>query len=136
MSDKELINALIVVIAMLLKEPCNNIKALRNRMRKYDNIESIDLINKWVRSERGRSVMSRLLIDGASIETISEEINLSQKQASRVASQTAQNALIMQGFANETDALYNRLNNCPVGTVPVYGRQPIFTCNNNGCGCG
>ena len=51
------------------------------------------------------------------------------------ASQTAQNAFISQGFSNEVDALYNRLNNCPVPTTPVYGRTPIFTCNNNGCGC-
>lgn len=51
-------------------------------------------------------------------------------------SQTAQNAFIAQGLTNEVDALYNRLNNCPVATVPVYGRQPIFTCNQNGCGCG
>ena len=53
-------------------------------------------------------------------------------------SQTAQNALITQGFANEVDALYNRLNSCPVPTTPVYGRTPIFTCgaNNAGCGCG
>lgn len=50
-------------------------------------------------------------------------------------SQTAQNAFISQGFANEVDALYNRLNNCPVPTTPVYGRTPIFQCNNNGCGC-
>lgn len=50
-------------------------------------------------------------------------------------SQTAQNAFISQGFANEVDQLYNRLNNCPVPTTPVYGRTPIFTCNN-GCGCG
>lgn len=53
------------------------------------------------------------------------------------ASQTAQNAFISQGFANEVDALYNRLNSCPVPTTPVYGRTPIFTCNNQqGCGCG
>lgn len=52
------------------------------------------------------------------------------------ASQTAQNAFIQQGFSNEVDALYNRLNSCPVPTTPVYGRTPIFTCNNNGCGCG
>jgi hypothetical protein len=51
-------------------------------------------------------------------------------------SQTAQNALIQQGFSNEVDALYNRLNNCPVPSTPVYGRTPIFTCQNNGCGCG
>ena len=52
-------------------------------------------------------------------------------------SQTAQNAFISQGFANEVDALYNRLNSCPVPTTPVYGRTPIFTCGGNaGCGCG
>ena len=52
-------------------------------------------------------------------------------------SQTAQNALITAGFSNEVDALYNRLNSCPVPTTPVYGRTPIFTCGNNaGCGCG
>ena len=40
-------------------------------------------------------------------------------------------------MSEEVDALYNRLNNCPVPTTPVYGRTPIFTCNNNqGCGCG
>ena len=55
------------------------------------------------------------------------------------ASQAQQNAFIQQGFANEVDQLYNRLNTCPVPTTPVYGRTPIFTCNQNqvcGCGCG
>ena len=54
------------------------------------------------------------------------------------ASQIAQNSFIAQGFANEVDALYNRLANCPVPSTPVYGRTPIFTCpnNNGGCGCG
>lgn len=53
-------------------------------------------------------------------------------------SQTAQNAFISQGFANEVDQLYNRLNSCPVPTTPVYGRTPIFSCNgqNGSCGCG
>jgi hypothetical protein len=55
--------------------------------------------------------------------------------ANLAASQTAQNAFIQQGFSNEVDALYNRLNSCPVPTTPVYGRTPIFSCNNNGCGC-
>lgn len=54
------------------------------------------------------------------------------------ASQAAQNAFITQGFSNEVDALYNRLNTCPVPSMPVYGRTPIFTCQpqNQGCGCG
>lgn len=65
--------------------------------------------------------------------------NLRQQIAMKdlAASQVAQNAFIQQGFTNEVDQLYNRLNSCPVPTTPVYGRTPIFTCNqNNGCGCG
>ncbi|MBR1653690.1 MAG: hypothetical protein IJ690_01880 [Clostridia bacterium] len=64
------------------------------------------------------------------------ELERELQRADLRASQTAQNAFISQGFANEVDALYNRLNSCPVPTTPVYGRTPIFTCNNNGCGCG
>lgn len=55
-------------------------------------------------------------------------------------SQTAQNAFIQKGLTDEVDALYNRLNSCPVPTTPVYGRTPIFTCPGQtvgtGCGCG
>lgn len=65
---------------------------------------------------------------------LQNQLNMATMQAS----QTAQNAFISQGFANEVDALYNRLNSCPVPTTPVYGRTPIFTCGGNsaGCGCG
>ena len=65
------------------------------------------------------------------IARLRQEINMQNLAAS----QAAQNAFIQQGFSNEVDALYNRLNTCPVPTTPVYGRTPIFTCNN-GCGCG
>lgn len=69
-----------------------------------------------------------------------ENDNLRQQlnMANLAASQQAQNSLITQGFANEVDALYNRLSNCPVPSMPVYGRTPIFTCQpqNQGCGCG
>lgn len=65
---------------------------------------------------------------------LQNQLNMATMQAS----QNAQNAFISQGFANEVDALYNRLNSCPVPTTPVYGRTPIFTCggNSTGCGCG
>lgn len=57
--------------------------------------------------------------------------------ANLAASQTAQNAFIQKGFSDEVDQLYNRLSNCPVPSTPVYGRTPIFTCNQPaGCGCG
>jgi len=51
------------------------------------------------------------------------------------ASQDVQTATLRAGQIAEVDALYDRLSNCPVPSVPVYGRQPIFTCNNS-CGCG
>jgi len=68
-------------------------------------------------------------------DNLRQQLNMADLRAS----QTAQNAFISQGFANEVDALYNRLNSCPVPTTPVYGRTPIFTCpqtNSCGCGCG
>ena len=85
--------------------------------------------------------LCQLELDGvkAQVEAKNDKIADLQRELSMAdlrASQTAQNAFISQGFANEVDALYNRLSNCPVPSTPVYGRTPIFTCNNNGCGCG
>ena len=84
--------------------------------------------------------LCQLELDGvkAQVEAKNDKIADLQRELSMAdlrASQTAQNAFISQGFANEVDQLYNRLNNCPVPSTPVYGRTPIFTCNN-GCGCG
>lgn len=87
--------------------------------------------------------LCQLELDGVRNQlAAAERENLGLQNALNMASfresQTAQNALITQGFSNEVDALYNRLNSCPVPTTPVYGRTPIFTCsgNNGGCGCG
>lgn len=86
--------------------------------------------------------LCQLELDGvrAQVEAKNDRILELQNQlnmASLRESQTAQNAFIAQGLNNEVDALYNRLANCPVPSTPVYGRTPIFTCNqNSGCGCG
>ena len=66
------------------------------------------------------------------IAELQNELNMATLRESQV----AQNAFIQQGFTNEVDQLYDRLSSCPVPTTPVYGRTPIFNCNNNGCGCG
>jgi len=58
------------------------------------------------------------------ISQLRQEVLYARGQASQV----AQNSAIING-------VYDRLNQCPVGTVPVYGEQSIFTCPNNGCGC-
>lgn len=59
------------------------------------------------------------------IAQLRQEILYARGQASQI----AQNQTIV-------DNIYNRLDQCPVGTTPVYGRTPIFTCNgNSGCNC-
>jgi len=68
------------------------------------------------------------------IAQLRQELLYSRGQASQI----AQTAELRAGQNAEVDALYNRLASCPVPTTPVYGRTPIFTCNNglnNGCGC-
>lgn len=53
------------------------------------------------------------------------------------ASQVAQTAEIRAGQATTANLLVNELRSCPIPSQPVYGNQPIFTCNGNGgCGCG
>lgn len=87
-------------------------------------------------NRNGQAILDKLcaLELSAKDDTIA---NLRQELAMKdlSASQIAQNAFIAQGFSNEVDTLYNRLNSCPVPSTPVYGRTPIFTCNQNSCGC-
>lgn len=67
------------------------------------------------------------------ISDLERQLTMANLQASQI----AQTAEIQRGQIGEVDALYQRLRDCPVPTQPVYGSQPIFTCNgNNGCGCG
>ena len=112
----------------VLSENCADRAALA------DGLKDV-LINQTANTQR---ILDQLCND--KIDAKNEKIADLQRQlemADLRASQTAQNAFISQGFANEVDALYNRLANCPVPSTPVYGRTPIFTCpNNNGCGCG
>ena len=72
--------------------------------------------------------LCQLELDGvkAQVEAKNDRIAELQTQlnmANLSASQTAQNAFIAQGFANEVDQLYNRLNSCPVPTTPVYRKN-------------
>ena len=110
-----------------------------DRTAAYQNTR--DIIDSQTRGTQAiLDKLCQLELDGvkAQVDAKNDRIIDLQNQLNMAAfkeSQTAQNAFISQGLANEVDALYNRLNNCPVNTVPVYGKQPIFTCNNN-CGCG
>ena len=80
------------------------------------------------------SKLTQLEMDGyqrelAAERRTSDQLRQQLAQANLAASQIAQDARIIDG-------VYNRFAQCPVGTTPVYGQTPIFTCNNNGCGCG
>ena len=112
-----------------------------NATRFADANNTRDIIDSQNRNSQAiLDKLCQLELDGvkAQVEAKNDRIAELQTQlnmANLSASQTAQNAFIAQGFANEVDQLYNRLNNCPIPATPVYGRTPIFTCNNNGCGC-
>ncbi|MBR5180101.1 MAG: hypothetical protein IKW90_15090 [Lachnospiraceae bacterium] len=73
------------------------------------------------------------------LELDNVKTQLEQARRDNVNLQNQLNLAVTRNDLNaEVDALYNRLKNCPVGTVPVYGSQPIFTCPGNGfngCGC-
>lgn len=110
----------------ILAENCADREALSNGIR--------DIITAQTASTQ--RILDQLCND--KIDAKNEKIADLQRQLSMAdlkASQIEQNSFIAQGFANEVDQLYNRLSNCPVPSTPVYGRTPIFTCNNNGCGC-
>ena len=98
-----------------------------------DSLKDV-LINQTANTQKILDTLCQDKIDAKNEKILDLQRQLDM--ADLKASQIAQNAFISQGFANEVDALYNRLNSCPVPSTPVYGRTPIFTCNNNGCGCG
>ena len=92
----------------------------------------MNTINGGIQAIKDQLCQDKIDAKNETIAQLRQEIAMKDLAAS----QTAQNAFISQGFANEVDQLYNRLNNCPVPCTPVYGRTPIFTCDNGGCGCG
>ena len=112
----------------ILAENCADREALSNGIR--------DIVsNQTANTQRILDQLCQDKIDAKNekIADLQRELQMADLRAS----QLAQNNLITQGFANEVDALYNRLSNCPVPSTPVYGRTPIFTCpQNQGCGCG
>ncbi len=110
----------------ILSENCADRAALADGVR--------DIItNQTANTQRILDQLCNDKIDAKNekIADLQREILMKDLQASQI----QQTATLRLGQEAEVDALYNRLNNCPVPTTPVYGRTPIFTCNNNGCGC-
>ena len=107
----------------ILAENCADREALSNGIR--------DIITSQTAStQKILDVLCQDKIDAKNekIADLQRELQMADLRASQIA---------------QTDAItrniYTELKNCPVGTVPVFGNQPIFTCPTNvgsGCGCG
>lgn len=108
-------------------------EACATRTNDTQNTQALlNAVNNGVQSIKDQLCEDKIDAKNEKIADLERQLTL----ANLSASQTAQNAFIQKGFSDEVDALYNRLSNCPVPSTPVYGRTPIFTCNQTGCGCG
>lgn len=98
-----------------------------------DGIRDI-IVNNTANTQRILDQLCQDKID-AKNETIAQlrqELLFARGQAS----QDVQTAAIRAGQATTANQLVQELRSCPVPSMPVYGMTPIFSCNNNGCGCG
>lgn len=98
----------------------NNTNALMTTIR--DGIQSIkdDLCADRLEAERREN------------QNLRTQLSMAQLAASQV-EQTAQ---LRASQATTANQLVSELRSCPIPSQPVYGNTPIFSCNNNGCGCG
>ena len=119
----------------IISEAANNRFASANNTR-----DIIDSNNR--NSQAILDKLCQLELDGvkAQVEAKNDriaELTTQLNMATLRESQTAQTAQIRIAEENQFENFYNRLKNCPVNAVAVYGNTPVFTCpNNNGCGCG
>lgn len=108
-------------------------EACATRTNDTQNTQSIlTTINGGIQSIKDQLCADKIDAKNERIADLERQLTM----ANLAASQTAQTARLERSNNEVIDGLYERLATCPVGTMPVYGSQPIFTCpNNNGCGC-
>jgi len=109
-------------------EACNDRAAVSNALNAL--LTHIDQKVQGVQDK-----LCQLELDGVKNQMAAKDDTIDQLRSELLyargqASQIAQNATIIDG-------VYDRLSRCPVGSTPVYGNTPIFTCqrNPNTCGC-
>lgn len=112
----------------ILSENCADRQALSDGVR--------DIItNQSANTQRILDQLCQDKIDAKNekIVDLQREILMKDLQASQV----AQTADLRANNATVANQLVAELRSCPIPAQPVYGNQPIFTCNgNSGCGCG
>lgn len=109
-------------------EACNDRAAVSNALNAL-----LSHIDQKVQSVQDK--LCQLELDGVKNQVAAKDDTIDQLRSELLyargqASQIAQNATIIDG-------VYDRLSRCPVGSTPVYGNTPIFTCqrNPNTCNC-
>ena len=116
--------------ATVISENCADREALSNGIR--------DIISSQTASTQ--RILDQLCQDkidakNEKIADLQREILMKDLQASQV----AQTATLRENNAVVANQLVSELRSCPIPAQPVYGNQPIFTCNGintSGCGCG
>ena len=99
-------------------------EACATRANSTANTQSVlNAVTAGVQSIKDQLCQDKIDAKNDEIAQLRQEVLYARGQASQV----AQTGMIV-------DSIYNRLDTCPVGTTPVYGRTPIFTCNS-GCAC-
>jgi len=94
----------------------------QSMMNTRDIIENCNRNNQAVLDKLCQLELDGVKQDNANLRT---QLNM----ANLAASQVAQTGAIR-------DSIISELRSCPIPAQPVYGSQPIFTCNGNqGCGC-
>ena len=111
-------------------------EACATRTNDTQNTQTLlNAVNNGVQSIKDQLCTDKIDAKNERIADLERQLTM----ANLAASQTAQTARLERSNSATVDALYERLASCPVGTMPVYGNQPIFTCPQNantGCGCG
>lgn len=108
-----------------------------NATRFADANNTRDIIDSQTRGTQAiLDKLCALEIDGFKREN--EQLRAQLNFANLQASQVAQTAELRANNATVANQLVAELRSCPIPSQPVYGNQPIFTCNSNstGCGCG
>lgn len=107
-------------------------EACATRANSTQNTQGIlNAINGGIQSIKDQLCQDKIDAKNDEIATLRQELLYSRGQAS----QDVQTAAIRAGQATTANQLIQEMRSCPVPSMPVYGMTPIFTCQNNGCGC-
>lgn len=108
-------------------------EACNTRATDTQNTQGIlNAINGGIQSIKDQLCADKIDAKNDEIAQLRQEVLFARGQAS----QDNQTSVIRAGQATTANQLIAEMRACPIPSMPVYGQTPIFTCNNNGCGCG